>query len=148
MLLRWLANAVGRLERVDPLVATCAWSGNEFAKGILLGPSFFSEEDAAQLHSLGMLHFRSYITLSSQHLELKVALYRVKPKFHMCYHIVLSLGSGPGAKLSRRNPHLDATWLDEDLVGKVMRVLQKVHIKTLPLRTLQRYQLQLPRFFR
>ena len=137
---KWLAHLAGSGFIADPLIATAVWSSHMFLDTVVGGPNFLTEEVASRAHAYGMMYLLSYIRLSSTALEARQQQWFMRPKFHMFHHIVL----GVNHRASKRNPHLDAVWMDEDFVGKAMKLLRIIHPARRSERMLQRYLVGLP----
>ena len=80
---------------------------------------------------VGNAFLRTYISLHHD----KPKQWRVRPKFHLLWHVINDVT----VRKSKRNPALDSTWLDEDWIKKIQRVLKKCHKVTAPKTMLQRY---------
>jgi hypothetical protein len=132
---KWLAHLASSNFIADDMVATAVWASNELLETVVGGPNFLTTAAASWAHTCGMLYLFSYVRLATVALEARKTRWFVRPKFHMSHHIILSLNS----RRSKRNPHLDAVWMDEDFVGKMMRLLRLIHPMRRSLRTLQRY---------
>ena len=97
--------------------------------------NFLSDEQAKHVEVVGEAFLKVWVSQAHLH----PAVYRVRPKFHVLHHCVLEAAQRP----SRRNVRLDSTWMDEDFMKKVSKIIRRTHRKTSPLTTLQRYLLVL-----
>lgn len=146
--LRWLASKVESTTVDDEffqLVATCLWSVNAMMDILHRGGIFLSREEAQSAHALGKLYLQSYLELAGQAVSQGKKLWKLRPKFHLFWHVVHDLNSTGGLV---RNVSNDETWLDEDYVGKLSRLVQMTHSRTSQLRAVQRYLVGLPELFR
>ena len=66
----------------------------------------------------GMAYLSAYIAAADHARQQKKRLFWLRPKFHAFTHAVLSCH-----RPSRRSVHMDACWMDEDFVGKLMDVM-------------------------
>ena len=60
------------------------------------------------------------------------------PRLHLFHHVVLDVIDATSFP-SGRNPWADANWLDEDGVGKAMKLVKKVHVGSMAKRFIDRY---------
>jgi len=107
---KWLAHLAETGLIADSLIATAVWSSHMFLDTVVGGSNFLTQEAASRAHAYGMLYLLSYVRLSTTALEARQLRWFIRPKFHMFHHIVL----GVQHRASKRNPHLDAVWMDED----------------------------------
>lgn len=133
---KWLAHLADTGVIVDDLVATAVWSSHKFLETVVGGPNFLTQDEASRAHAFGMTYLLSFVSLATKALVERQTRWYVRPKFHMFHHIVL----GVKCRASNRNPHLDAVWMDEDFVGKAMKLLRIIHPAQRSTRILQRYQ--------
>lgn len=146
--LRWLASIAATPFSADPadvhmhefpVMASMVWAANEFWHLGFVGNRFFTDAERELAHGFADLYLRSYIFLAAEALREGQLHWRIRPKFHLLIHIYLSVKSRP----SGRNFHFNSVWMDEDFVGKIMRIMRRVHNRNLPRRTMQRYLLGL-----
>jgi hypothetical protein len=97
---------------------------------------FLSPEASQEAFSSGIRFLASYIEANRRSALIGKLRYFVRPKLHMLQHLVLMC-----RRQSRRSAHLDSTWMDEDFIGKIMRLLRHLHPRTADFRVLQRYLL-------
>ena len=87
---------------------------------------------------IGMYFMELYVRLARNALDSGLRLYRVRPKFHLLFHLLVE------PRASMLNPAHCSCWMDEDFVKKSMRIKKAVHRRTATLRCLQRWLLALP----
>lgn len=133
---KWLAHLANTGVIVDNLVATAVWSSHMFLETVVGGPNFLTQDEASRAHAFGMTYLLSYVSLATAALVASQLRWWIRPKFHLFHHIVL----GVKCRASNRNPHLDAVWMDEDFVGKAMKLLRIIHPGQRSTRILERYQ--------
>ena len=126
----WPVNAEG-LDAEYTLLYTAA----SFMGVLGQAENFLSDEQAKHVEVVGEAFLKVWVSQAHLH----PAVYRVRPKFHVLHHCVLEAAQRP----SRRNVRLDSTWMDEDFMKKVSKIIRRTHRKTSPLTTLQRYLLVL-----
>ena len=97
--------------------------------GPFLSKDAGGEVDNVQI--LGNAFLKIYLDL--HHDQPKV--WRIRPKWHLLWHVV----NDPSLRKASRNTSLDSTWLDEDWIKKIQRVMKKCHKVTAPKTLLQRY---------
>lgn len=114
---------------------TLLYTANSFMGILALADGFLSYEQAMHVAVVGEAFLKVWIGQAHAHPD----IYRVRPKLHVLHHCILEGSERP----SRRNVRLDATWMDEDFMKKVSRIIRQTHRCTSPLTTLQRYLLLL-----
>lgn len=110
---------------------TLLWLANSFMTVLNDAGSFLTMEESEHVRVTGELFLKTWIAQAHAH----PALYRVRPKFHILHHCLLEAAS----RSSRRNVREDSTWMDEDFMKKVARILKKTHRRTTARTSLQRY---------
>ena len=131
-ILRWLREELA--EVTDPQydhISAMVWLADSWVTMLCDGEDFISENCAKQIQVLGESFLKLY--LQAAHLQPKV--WKIRPKWHLVHHLILDAAM----RRSHRNPSRDSTWMDEDWMKKVTRVIRRTHRKTSPLTTLQRY---------
>ena len=97
--------------------------------------NFLTWEQAKHVEVVGEAFLRIWISQVHRF----PAVYRARPKLHVLHHCILEAAHRP----SHRNVRLDSTWMDEDFMKKISKIIKKTHRNTSPLTTLQRYLLVL-----
>ena len=110
---------------------TLLYTAGSFMGVLALGDGFLSHEQSMHVAIVGEAFLRVWV--GQAHLYPDV--YRVRPKFHVLHHCVLEASQRP----SRRNVRQDSTWMDEDFMKKIGKIIRQTHRCTSPLTTLQRY---------
>ena len=104
------------------------------------GEDWLSADSANQIKIVGEAFFKVYLQAAHEQPQ----IWKIRPKWHLAHHLVLEAAMRP----SHRNPSRDSTWMDEDFMRKVARVIKRKHKKTSALTTLQRYLMFLKQKFR
>ena len=88
-----------------------------------------------------MLYLKLHIWLAARAVRECTPLYKIRPKFHvLACEILLPIKHG-----SRFNPRFTSCMGDEDLIGQFMLTVRGVSARSMTLRSLQRYVLELNR---
>ena len=98
--------------------------------GLILEPS-----DALVASDCLHLHLRCSAWLALFFHDLRLPLFKMRPKCHYLFHIAQDL------KCWRLNINMFHTFGEESLLGKVKTIAQRVHGKTMSQRVFQRYLL-------
>ncbi len=114
----------------SPLLQTAIWAASEWANMQFRCSVFFTEAERERFASLTRLLVRSYISLSLQASRQGLTRFKLRPKLHLLQH-ALHLGA--------LNAHVGSTWLDEDEIGKTMKLFRHLRSKTIEKRALERY---------
>ena len=137
VIVSWLFDELGGkvgLPAGCDLVATCVELAHHFMSGICGGDDFLDAERQHYIQACGHAFQVVYLTLAGQNSN----VWRIRPKFHLLSHLIAE-----GGRPSSRNPKENGTWMDEDWVKKISRILRRTHKKTSPQTVLQRYLLLL-----
>jgi hypothetical protein len=105
----------------SPWIATLVWAADAWVHTIMgCAQPFHSSEEVSHILGCGALYFQCYVSLAQAALSCRpsVMLWKLRPKFHLCCHVVYDLAR----KKSRRCPHLDSCWMDEDYVKRIMGI--------------------------
>jgi hypothetical protein len=146
MISRWLVSLwlEGTLAQY-PLLGTTLWAAHTFFTLQFQMRAFLPAADLAQLGRIGRIFADGYETLAAQAMDAGQLLFRIRPKYHLVLHIILSVtAEHPCFRRSGRNPHCNAAWLDEDFIGKIMRIMAKTHPRTVQVDALVRWLAGLP----
>lgn len=81
----------------------------------------------------------SYVALAKGAVERRELIWPLRPKLHALCHVI------SGVQADCRNPKYFACFLDEDFLGKVVRVAAKCHRTTVCRAVLQRYLVRMAR---
>ena len=114
------------------------WSANHVLSLMQNAPTYLSPQEQKNKMIIGQLFMKSYLRLANQFLHQRKKLFRLRPKLHILHHI---FRSNPP---SRQNPAKYSTWIDEDGLKRLMRVMRMIDARTAPERLLQRFLLALP----
>lgn len=131
LVLRWLKEEFeGGIRGLEHEYALL-WTSDAFLSVLSSGDAFLSAEEAEQVLTCGELFLKIWIN----RVHADPSTFRVRPKLHLLQHILLEATLRP----SRKNCWQDATWMDEDFLKKVGRLVRRTHRRTAPKTGLQRY---------
>ena len=99
---------------------------------------FLQEQEQLEKEVLGELFIKTYVKLAGDALRNGDRLFRVRPKLHMMHHLVIQRRS------SMPNPAHWSTWVDEDMIKKIMRIKKGTHKRNACEHSLKRYLMGLP----
>ena len=139
IILSWLNDELQRRPCGHGLdmMCTCIWSIDLWLSTCTHAGMFLTEREQTLKELLGDAFMNLYIGLAAKALADGRWLYRVRPKIHKYHHVALE------RRQSRYNPHMSATWMDEDWVKRTMRVKRRTHRRTATHATLNRWLLGL-----
>lgn len=100
-------------------VKTVVWAANSLMGCWMSSDMFLQPEEKLHVQVVGTLFVRTYLKLAVQALSDQVRLWKIRPKFHLLHHLIISD--------SIWNPHFSATWMDEDAVKRTMKVKKRTH---------------------
>ena len=129
-----------RCPTLPDLLKTCMWAGNHALSILCNGGHFLTSQEQNNVQLVGLMFVRCYLLLARQALDANRKLYRIRPKFHLLHHCFRS----PFATTSRTNHGAYATWMDEDSLKKLMKIMSETDKRTAERRLLQRWLLSLP----
>ena len=131
---QWLLHELQHASDEHLKMYMLVWSADFVLKQLHSG-DFLSGEACKQIKLVGEYFLRLYLTMAA----LEPGRWMVRPKLHMFHHLVANVADTP----SGRSPHLDATWMDEDWLKKIARILKQTHKNTCARSSLSRYLLLL-----
>ena len=111
------------------------WAADTFMSCIQHAGPFLEQDEAATVSVVGYMWLTSYIQLANQAQANREYLFKCRPKMHMINHTI----DDAIARLSRRNPAQDTTWMDEDYIKSVMRMKRKMDYRTMSTHCLFRF---------
>ncbi|CAK9016362.1 Uncharacterized protein SCF082_LOCUS13147 [Durusdinium trenchii] len=135
---KWLSAELTTRDCGDDLLATVCWSADSFVRVMSKAGMFMTNDEWRHKIHVGHLFLCSYLQLASRALQRGERLWRLRPKFHLLWHVVHEHRS------SQLNPTVNSTWMDEDAMKRWMRITRMTHKRTAAIRTLQRFLLGLP----
>lgn len=100
-------------------------------------PQYLSEEAGEAMKQTMDQFIATYRILCSANISKGVLRWSALPKVHFAEHL------GITCKSHRLNPRFFHTFIDEDFMGQMRRLCIACHIRTAPLRCLQRFLLRL-----
>ena len=140
VVLLWLMHEVQQCPTAPDLLKTCIWAGNHALSILCNGGHFLTSLEQNNVQLVGLMFVRCYLLLARQALNDNRKLYRIRPKFHLLHHCFRSTF----ATTSCTNHGAYATWMDEDSLKKLMKVMNETDKRTAERRLLQRWLLSLP----
>lgn len=102
--------------------------------GIVLQPA-----ETAKLKSAGISFVVVYLRLASLAVRQGMTQFKVRPKLHYFHHLVMDL--------KKLNPKVVSCFGEESYMGVVGKLAGRVHRRTMPQRTIQRYLVKLSEIF-
>ena len=136
----WLQHTLEDHSGRYPEFSTLLWALNN-AMSVLYGAGrFLTPDEKERVHVLGSTFLRSNMQCASRAVQENKFLFRVTPKLHALQHVLQTRRTCNLAKF--------ATWMDEDFLRRMARVLEITSSLTSQKRTLQRWLLQLPECWR
>ena len=139
---KWLVEVTTRhSEQLPAELCTALWTADTILSLLSKAGRWLSPSEQEAKERYGALFMRSYIELAKASLQVRKRAYRLRPKLHVWHHILKQ------SRRSRLNPHVYATWMDEDALRKLMKTHSITDKKTAEKRLLQRLLLGLPKIW-
>lgn len=132
----WLEYILTPHERTFPEIYSVIWSSNKVISLMYEAGHFLSQKEKASIEILGDVFARGFLSLANAALQQNTKLWRVKPKFHLLYHIFFTKRTINMCRYS--------TWMDEDFLKKRGKTLQLTAAKGAQQRLLERWLMSLP----
>ena len=138
-ILKWLNHIMEQDHEgvIADELKTLVWSANSVMSVWGNGGMFLSDQEVLHCQVVGQIFVRLYIDLASRALQDGKWLFRVRPKFHLLHHLCLE------KRMSNYNPFWNSTWMDEDMIKRVMKVKRMTHRLQASERSLSRWLLYL-----
>ena len=131
---KWLCDVASRFSALLPEdLFVALWSSDHILSLLSNGGRYLTDLEQRNKRRFGAVFMRAYVRLANESIRARTRLYRLRPKCHVWHHILKD------APRSGLNPHVYSTWMDEDMLRKIMKVHKHTFVKTSPLRVLQRY---------
>ena len=142
VVLAWLETVVtAHSDALPRELCAAIWAANHVLSLLQAGGRFLSPEEQGNKETFGQLFMVSYVHMARVSLVARTRLFRMRPKLHILHHI---FKSRPRSGL---NPWNFNTFMDEDALKKLMKVLKIADNRTAPERLLQRFLIKLPGFW-
>ena len=132
---RWLEQILQPYEQYQE-ICSLLWAGNQTVSLLQSAKWFLTPGEKNTVEIVGSYFCNLYLRHASAALQENKLLWRIKPKFHLFCHVVKSPRHVNHAKY--------ATWLDEDFLKKIGKVLGLTSQRTAQKRMLQRWLLSIP----
>ncbi|CAE7260476.1 unnamed protein product [Symbiodinium sp. CCMP2592] len=140
VILRWLVSEVTCHAPPDQeLLSTCLWAADSCLCVANAAGRNMTEAEHLHVRTVGHLFLTSYLNLAKNALASRRKLWRIRPKFHLQYHLFCDVLP------SRESFTYHATWMDEDYNKHVVKIKKGTHKKTATVSTLKRWILGLAR---
>lgn len=127
---KWLLAELEKAPDWCNKIYMLVWAA-DFVLVALHAADFLPERVSQQVTVVGEYFVKLYVTLAHE----ERGRWMIRPKLHLFHHLVCF----PSECRSRRSPHMDATWMDEDWVKKTARILKRTHKLTCARNTVSRY---------
>lgn len=95
----------------------------------------------ARAQESGRIFLLSFAAMARHYIDIGEARYKLRPKLHYIDHILENL-------TNRQNPRVLSNFLDEDFMGKIVKLARKQHRSCVISRTLQLYLVHVRRLWR
>lgn len=143
-LFQWLVTLLSGLPRDgNGLVLQCLIATNRMNalfSFLYHGGVFLSEEECKFVAEQGIEFLKTYYSLACFMFRAsKQWLYPLYPKLHIFHHLMLEVRDNGKSIKKSCNPLVWSCQLDEDVVGRCSRLSRRVNVRTVALRTMQRY---------
>ena len=136
VVLEWLQDLCSRHSSVLPAdMCTCIWCPSHIMSMLHKADRYLTIDEERNKHYFGHVFLRSYISLADHFLRHHEQLFRLRPKLHLLAHVFKC------SRPSRTNPKQYSTWVDEDGLKRLMKLLKMTDARTAPQRLLERYLL-------
>eukprot|EP00439_Symbiodinium_sp_Y106_P028034 s7384_g3.t1 len=140
VILEWLQDLCSRHSAVLPAdLCVAMWCATHLMSMLHAAGRYLTIDEERNKHHFGQLFLRAYISMAHECLQREERLFRLRPKFHLLCHIFRS------AVPSRTNVTRFSTWMDEDGLKRLMKVLRMTDGRTAPKRLLERFLLAVKR---
>ena len=134
----WLENEL--LPHTDryPDFTTLLWSANHSLGVLSKAGRWLTTLERDNVRAAGRVFMQTYMRLAGDASAQGSFLFRVRPKTHLLHHLFRS------HRPSRLNCYVYSTWMDEDFLKKIAKVLKLTSQKSAQHRCLQRWLLGMP----
>ena len=117
-------------------MATLLWCGNRMNQVLYASDWFLTNDERESVRTLGDMFLNQYFQLASNAIRNREYMWKVLPKAHILDHCA---NSPRKVNISRYS-----TWMDEDFLKKISKVVGLTSTKTAQKRVLQRWLLAMP----
>ena len=97
---------------------------------------FLSNAEIERARRSSQNYLLCWQAMSHHSIEEGTPFYRVRPKGHYIAHVIAQLST-------KENPRIFSNFLNEDLMGRIVKLAKKQHRLTMVMRTLELYALSL-----
>lgn len=137
---KWLECILTPFSDVYTDFCTLLWSGNHAMSMLYSAGWWLSPPEKATLHTVGNIFMCTYMRLACASVAGGHFFFRARPKLHLVHHIF---------KWRRGvNPSKYSTWMDEDYLKRIGRVLKLVSVLSAQKRILERWLMSIPETLR
>lgn len=135
--MRWLEALLAPYTDVYKEICTLIWCANQAISLLYSADRYLSQTERDNLDVLGSTFLSTYMFLAKNAIDELKFLWRVRPKHHMMSHIFRSHRC--------INQSYYSTWMDEDFLKKIGKVLGLTAVQTAQRRILERWCLSIPK---
>lgn len=121
----------------------CICAANQFMRCVYHAALWLTDAERDYLLEAGYRCINKFHKLASKSFELGLTRFKYQPKFHMYGELLYGLSYEKRGRLPSLNPLTFCTQQDEDFVGRIATFSRSVSVRTVHLRTLNRYQIAL-----
>ena len=132
----WLEDVLKPHQHLFGDFLTMLWSSNQCLRLLYEADWFLKDSEKRTVETLSKVFLTTYLRMAVNSLDQNKLLFRVRPKFHMFWHLTMWPRHVNISKYS--------CWMDEDWLRKVAKVMQLSAVKTSQKRVLQRWLLSVP----
>ena len=130
----WLEDLlIPRFSDQYPDLCTLLWTSNRAMRLLYSAGWFLTDDEIETVKGLGRMFTQTFLQLASQAVQSHTFMWRVRPKLHQMTHLLDCYRAC--------NPIHYATWMDEDWLKKIAKVMNLTSVHTAQCRVLQRWLL-------
>ena len=115
----------------------CCWGIAEYIHIVDNGGPWLTDQERLRAHRALHLHLTTWQVLAAEAAAEMKPNFKIRPKCHYLCHMRDKL------MWSARSPKYEHCMMDEDFIGKIVRLCRRTHYRTQMLRVIQRYILLL-----
>ena len=132
----WLEHVLQPFQHIFGDFLTMLWSANRCLRLLYDADWFLNDAEKRTVEILSKVFATTYLRMASTSLQNNELLFRVRPKFHMWWHLTMW---SRNVNVSRYS-----CWMDEDWLRKISKVMGLTAVKTSQKRVLQRWLMAVP----
>ena len=122
-ILKWLNHIMEQDHgaHIADELKTLVWCADSMMSVWANAGMFMLDQEVLHCQVVGQIFVRLYFDLAAKALQNRKWLFRVRPKTHLLHHLCLE------KRQSNYNPFWNSTWMDEDMIKRVMKVKKMTH---------------------